>query len=64
MTGSCGAERAHAGGARVARLQRMAPFDVGLLKGEVSPGNQDRGAVHRSPPGTSPRVVVTLDALA
>lgn len=47
-----------------ARLRRMEPFDVGLLKGEAWPGNQDRGAVHRSPPGTSPRVVVTLDALA
>ncbi|WP_437855223.1 DUF1826 domain-containing protein [Sorangium sp. So ce363] len=46
------------------RLRRMEPFDVGLLKGEAWPGNQDRGAVHRSPPGTSPRVVVTLDALA
>ncbi|XXY54755.1 DUF1826 domain-containing protein [Sorangium sp. So ce269] len=47
-----------------ARLRRMAPFEVGLLKGEAWPGNQGRGAVHRSPPGTSPRVVVTLDALA
>lgn len=47
-----------------ARLHRMDPFDVGLLKGEAWPGNQDRGAVHRSPPGTSPRVVLTLDALA
>lgn len=47
-----------------ARLRRMAPFDVGLLKGEAWPGNRDRGAVHRSPPGTSPRVVLTLDALA
>ncbi|WP_437936980.1 DUF1826 domain-containing protein [Sorangium sp. So ce341] len=47
-----------------ARLRRMAPFDVGLLKGEAWPGNRDRGAVHRSPPGASPRVVLTLDALA
>ncbi|WP_437733087.1 DUF1826 domain-containing protein [Sorangium sp. So ce1335] len=47
-----------------ARLGRMAPFDVGLLKGEAWPGNRGRGAVHRSPPGTGSRVVLTLDALA
>ncbi|WP_437754957.1 DUF1826 domain-containing protein [Sorangium sp. So ce1389] len=47
-----------------ARLRAMEPFNVGLLKGESWPGNQGRGAVHRSPPGAQPRVVVTLDALA
>lgn len=45
-------------------VQRMQPFDVGLLKGEAWPSNQGRGAVHRSPPvptsGTR-RVFVTIE---
>jgi Protein of unknown function (DUF1826) len=48
-----------------AKVQRMEPFAVGVLKGEGWPGNGGRGAVHRSPapaPATW-RVFVSLDAL-
>lgn len=46
-------------------VQRMKPFDVGLLKGEAWPGNEGRGAVHRSPlpPPETRRLLVTVDAL-
>lgn len=47
-----------------ARVEQMTPFAVGLLKGEDWPGNLGRGAVHRSPAGAPPRVLLTLDALA
>jgi hypothetical protein len=49
-----------------AAVCRMQPGDVGLLKGKGFPGNERRGAVHRSPPGTSedtPRLLLTLDPL-
>lgn len=49
-----------------AAVRRMKPGDVGLLKGKGFPGNEARGAVHRSPPGTSkdtPRLLLTLDPL-
>ncbi|MCU0687876.1 MAG: DUF1826 domain-containing protein [Polyangiaceae bacterium] len=46
-----------------AKIWRAAPFDVVLLKGEAWPGNEGRGAVHRSPPFWGRRVVLTLDAL-
>lgn len=49
-----------------ARVQVADSFDVVLLKGETWPGNEGRGAVHRSPnvpSSASPRVVVTLDAI-
>ncbi|MEB3203766.1 MAG: DUF1826 domain-containing protein [Candidatus Sericytochromatia bacterium] len=48
------------------RTLRAGPGDVVLLKGEAWPGQDGRGAVHRSPRATSdaPRVVLTLDALA
>jgi hypothetical protein len=41
-------------------------FAVVLLKGSAWPGNESRGAIHRSPPvpaGAAPRVLLTLDAL-
>lgn len=47
-------------------VQRMQPFDLGLLKGEAWPGNQGRGAVHRSPSVASSatrRVFVTIEGL-
>jgi len=47
-------------------VRRMKPGDVGLLKGKGFPGNERRGAVHRSPPQTSadaPRLLLTLDPL-
>lgn len=31
-------------------IQRLNLYDVGLMKGELFPGNQGRGVVHRSPP--------------
>ncbi len=46
-----------------AKVWRAAPFDLVLLKGEAWPGNEGRGAVHRSPPFWGRRVVLTLDAL-
>jgi hypothetical protein len=47
-------------------VQRMQPFDIGLLKGEAWPGNHGRGAVHRSPPvapSDTRRVFVTIEGL-
>jgi len=48
-----------------ARVQRATAGDIVLLKGEAWPGNQDRGAVHRSPSASTsdPRLVLTLDPL-
>jgi hypothetical protein len=46
-----------------AKVQRMEPFAVGVLKGEGWPGNVGRGAVHRSPAPATRRVLVSLDAL-
>nr|WP_239015084.1 DUF1826 domain-containing protein [Archangium violaceum] len=43
--------------------RRMAPFAVGLLKGEAWPGNEGHGAVHRSPPGSELRLLLSLDLL-
>ena len=46
-----------------AKVHRMEPFAVGVLKGEGWPGNIGRGAVHRSPAPATWRVFVSLDAL-
>ena len=49
-----------------AKVWHMNPGDVGLFKGKGYPGNEKRGAVHRSPPETSaeaPRLLLTLDPL-
>ena len=48
-------------------LRRCRAGDVVLLKGSRWPGNEGRGAVHRSPPtdaGARPRVLLTLDPLS
>ena len=48
-----------------AAVRRLAPFWVGLFKGERYPGNAGRGQVHRSPtvePGSAPRLLFCLDA--
>jgi hypothetical protein len=50
-------------------LRRCREGDVVLLKGERWPGNEGRGAVHRSPPleagaRAGARVLLTLDPLA
>ncbi|CAM3738607.1 DUF1826 domain-containing protein [Corallococcus sp. ZKHCc1 1396] len=50
-------------GGQVRTLER---FDVALLKGEAWPGNEGRGAVHRSPSLTkegSRRILLTVDVL-
>lgn len=46
-------------------VRRAAVGDIVLLKGEGWPGNEGRGAVHRSPAASSstPRLVLTIDAL-
>jgi hypothetical protein len=47
-------------GAGVHQLERC---EVGLFKGEAWPQNKGRGIVHRSPPGTDRRLVMTVDLL-
>jgi hypothetical protein len=47
-------------------IGRARPFDVVVLKGCQWPGNEARGAIHRSPPvpiEAAPRVLVALDAV-
>ncbi|WP_291295269.1 DUF1826 domain-containing protein [Elioraea sp.] len=46
---------------RLAR--RLAPFTVGVFKGDAFPGNAGRGLVHRSSPGSvrAPRLLLCLD---
>jgi hypothetical protein len=46
-------------------VRRAANGDIVLLKGEGWPGNEGRGAVHRSPEASpsTPRLVLTIDAL-
>lgn len=46
-----------------ATLQHLEPRDVGLFKGEAWPNFKGKGIVHRSPPGTTRRLVMTLDLL-
>lgn len=48
------------------RVGRAEPFDLVLLKGCAWPGNELRGAIHRSPvvpAEVTPRVLVSIDAL-
>lgn len=44
-------------------IQQLTCGDVGLLKGELWPGNENAGLVHRSPavPNTQKRILLTLD---
>lgn len=46
-------------------VERAEVMEVVVLKGELWPGNQGRGAVHRSPAASTaqPRLVLTLDPL-
>jgi hypothetical protein len=48
-----------------ARIEQAETGDIVMLKGETWPGNEGRGAVHRSSHASSaePRLVLTLDAL-
>ena len=48
---------------RLGRVRSAHRGDLVLLKGESWPGNEGRGAVHRSPAHTSDRLVVSLDPL-
>lgn len=46
-------------------VNQMAPFWVGVLKGEAYPDNAERGIIHRSPPmtvGSKIRILMKLDA--
>lgn len=44
-------------------VRRLAPFTVGVFKGDAFPGNAGRGIVHRSAPGSAraPRLLLCLD---
>ena len=42
-------------------IQTMPAYSVGVFKGSRWEGNENNGAVHRSPPVTSPRLLLTLD---
>jgi len=47
-------------------VERVAPFDVALLKGSAWQGNAGRGVIHRSPlpeAGSLPRVLVAIDPI-
>jgi hypothetical protein len=49
-----------------AGILQAAPFDLVLLKGSAWPGNESRGAIHRSPAVTAdeaPRVLLAIDGL-
>ena len=49
-----------------AQVGHAEPFDLVLLKGCAWPGNELKGAIHRSPAvptHTAPRVLITIDAL-
>lgn len=46
-----------------ATVHQLEPREVGLFKGEAWPNFKGRGIVHRSPPGTTRRLVMTLDLL-
>jgi hypothetical protein len=46
-----------------ATIHRLEPLDVGLFKGEAWPGMAGRAVVHRSPPGATRRLVMTVDLL-
>lgn len=50
---------------RGAQIHELRTFDIGVFKGEAWPGNEARGAVHRSPAVNNGqrRVMLTLDAL-
>lgn len=49
------------------RVERLAPFWVGLLKGDLHPDCPDRGCIHRSPPiahrRQAARILLTIDAV-
>src|SRR5581483_1794671 len=44
-------------------VRQMRSFAVGVFKGDLWPGNEGRGAVHRSPQPEGRRVFVSLDEL-
>lgn len=60
----CGSVESTSGPVRTGGVVRqMSPFAVGVLKGELWPGNEAHGAVHRSPQPQGPRLFVSLDEL-
>jgi hypothetical protein len=46
-----------------APVHQLNPFAVGVFKGDAWPGNQGRGAVHRSPQPQGWRIFVSLDSI-
>lgn len=47
-----------------AAIRRIAPFSVGLFKGNTYPGQRGRGIVHRSPhPGPVRRIKLIIDSV-
>jgi hypothetical protein len=48
---------------RNATILRCDPLDIVLFKGTAWPGNERRGVVHRSPPRSEPRLLLTIDPL-
>ena len=44
-------------------VRQLRPFAVGVFKGDLWPGNQGRGAMHRSPQPIGRRVFASLDEL-
>lgn len=45
-------------------VHRLPAFAVALLKGEAWPDQAGRAVVHRSPPGTDARILLSIDVLA
>lgn len=46
-------------------IQRLRPYDIAIMKGDLYTGNEGNGLVHRSPPlleGDTPRIFLALDA--
>lgn len=46
-----------------AAIHQLAPWELGLFKGEAWPGFDGRGVVHRSPAASGQRLLMTLDLL-
>lgn len=47
----------------ISKIQTMAPFSIGLLKGANWQGNEATPVIHRSPHGDYKRVLVSIDTI-
>jgi hypothetical protein len=48
-------------------IQSLGTYDIGIMKGELFPGNRGNGLVHRSPPlfpGDTSRLFLAIDVVA